>query len=137
MNRTELEAVRKTKSSRRIPETRGRDTMTTEPKMDAMGFEDAVRLLEQTVADLETGELGLDRSLAKYQEGVQLLAHCYGLLENAERVVALLRGIDTDGNPVTVPFDITASVERQPPGGSRAAATAQPAPCDAGEGEVF
>jgi exodeoxyribonuclease VII small subunit len=87
--------------------------MASEPRIDAVGFEAAVRLLEQTVSDLETGDLGLDRSLARYQEGVQLLAHCYGLLENAERVVGLLRGIDADGNPQTVPFDLPAPIERQ------------------------
>lgn len=96
--------------------------MDIEPRIDAVGFEDAVRLLEQTVEELEAGDLGLDRSLARYQEGVQLLAHCYGLLANAERVVALLRGVDGDGNPVTVPFQMTATVECQAPDAGEATA---------------
>jgi exodeoxyribonuclease VII small subunit len=42
---------------------------------------------------------------------------CYGLLERAERAVALLTGVDPDGNPVTVPFDSTATdqAEKVPP----------------------
>src|SRR6476646_3551406 len=97
----------------------GVDPMDSTRKTTEVGFEDAVRLLERTVEDLESGDLGLDRSLARYQEGVQLLAHCYGLLENAERVVALLRSVDADGNPETTPFAATATMDRESLGPGR------------------
>jgi exodeoxyribonuclease VII small subunit len=86
--------------------------MPDQTKTDVVGFEAAVRQLEQTVEDLESGELGLDGALAKYQQGVRLLAHCYHLLDGAERTVALLKGVDADGQPVTMPFDGTATAER-------------------------
>jgi exodeoxyribonuclease VII small subunit len=72
---------------------------------DAPGFEDALRRLEQTVKALETGDLGLDDALATYGQGVRLLAHCQGLLNAAERQVALLTGVSDDGSAETVPFD--------------------------------
>ncbi|HEV3165847.1 MAG TPA: exodeoxyribonuclease VII small subunit [Isosphaeraceae bacterium] len=87
--------------------------MLSTAKIDAAGFEAAVQQLEQTVSDLENGDLGLDLALAKYELGVQLLTHCYGLLGGAERVVSLLKGVDAEGNPVTSPFDATATADRE------------------------
>jgi len=87
--------------------------MVSVTKPDAAGFEAAVQQLEQTVADLESGELGLDLALAKYQVGIQLLSRCYSLLDGAERMVAVLKGVDGDGNPITGPFDATATTERE------------------------
>jgi exodeoxyribonuclease VII small subunit len=87
--------------------------MSGATKIDAVGFEAAVQQLEQTVAELESGELGLDGALAKYQQGVSLLTRCYSLLDGAERVVAVLNSIDAAGNPETVAFDATATVERE------------------------
>ena len=75
-------------------------------------FEAALDQLERTVEELEAGELGLDAALAKYEQGVRLLAHCHGLLEGAERKVALLAGVDGQGLPILAPFDATATAER-------------------------
>jgi len=100
--------------------------MSDETRIDEVGFEAAVRELEQTVADLESGELGLDRALAKYQQGVQLLTRCYGLLDGAERIVALLKGVDAEGNPVTAPFDATATAGREAAAEPRRAVRANP-----------
>lgn len=80
--------------------------------LDGVGFEEAMRKLEDAVDDLESGDLDLDGALFRYQLGVRLLSHCYGLLEGAERRVALLEGIDAAGNPVAAPFDATATADR-------------------------
>ena len=82
--------------------------------IDADGFEAALRQLERTVDDLEGGDLGLDGALAKYELGVKLLTHCYGLLDGAERVVALLDAVDAAGSPQTSPFDAAATAGREP-----------------------
>lgn len=58
-----------------------------------------------------SGEPELSAALAKYETGVRLLNQCYGLLERAERSVALLTGVDAQGNPTTSPFDATATIE--------------------------
>jgi len=70
-----------------------------------LSFEEALARLEAIVVDLEDGEIGLSESLARYEEGIKLLGQCHGLLEGAERRVALLSGFDSEGNPVTEPFD--------------------------------
>ena len=72
---------------------------------DEPSFEDALRNLEQVVDDLERGEPELSSALKKYELGVRLLARCQTVLEQAERSVALLTGVDAAGNPVATPFD--------------------------------
>jgi exodeoxyribonuclease VII small subunit len=89
--------------------------VTDQAEWEDLGFEVALERLEVMVGDLESGRLGLDQALARYQLGVQLLGHCYRLLEGAERSVALITGLDSDGNPQTARFDATATADRQPP----------------------
>jgi exodeoxyribonuclease VII small subunit len=72
-------------------------------------FESAVGQLEEIVEALERGEPELTTALAKYEVGVRLLNQCYGLLERAERSVALLTGVDEQGKPSTLPFDASAT----------------------------
>jgi exodeoxyribonuclease VII small subunit len=75
-----------------------------------LGFEAAVSHLEEIVDSLERGEPELAKALTKYETGVRLLSRCYALLEHAERSVALLTGTDVEGNPITAPFDATATL---------------------------
>jgi exodeoxyribonuclease VII small subunit len=77
-------------------------------------FEDVLRRLEQIVDDLERGEPELASALAKYEQGVRLLAQCHAVLEKAERSVALLTGVDEAGNPLTSPFEATVTTEPEP-----------------------
>jgi exodeoxyribonuclease VII small subunit len=100
--------------------------MAKETEIDVMGFEAAIRRLEQTVAELESGELGLDGALASYEVGVRILKRCYGLLESAERTVAILTGVGPDGQPLTSPFDATATLDREAPFEARGEARAWP-----------
>jgi exodeoxyribonuclease VII small subunit len=74
-------------------------------------FEDALSQLEQIVEALERGEPELTAALDQYEKGVRLLSQSYAILERAERSVALLTGIDDQGNPITAPFDATATIE--------------------------
>lgn len=75
-------------------------------------FEDALCELESIARELEDGSIGLDESLAKFEQGVSLLRHCYGILDSAEKKIAVLAGFDDDGNPVLKPFDASATVEQ-------------------------
>jgi len=50
----------------------------------ALSYEEAFGQLEDLVAQLETGELSLERSVALYALGRRLSAHCQNLLEQAE-----------------------------------------------------
>jgi exodeoxyribonuclease VII small subunit len=94
----------------------------TEEKETEIRFEAAVGRLEQIVESLERGEPDLAAALSKYETGVRLLTQCYGLLERADRAVALLAGVDEQGKAVTAPFDATATIERESPSSSSQAA---------------
>ena len=61
------------------------------------GFEAHLEALEEIVEQLESGELDLDGSLERYQEGVKRLKSCYDLLREAERKVTMLVR-DADGS---------------------------------------
>jgi exodeoxyribonuclease VII small subunit len=76
-------------------------------------FEQALIQLERIVASLERGEPELTAALAKYENGVLLLTQCHRLLDQAEQSVALLTGVDDAGNPLTAPFDATATITRE------------------------
>jgi exodeoxyribonuclease VII small subunit len=73
-------------------------------------FEVALAELERIVASLERGEPELTSALSKYEKGVQLLSVCHRLLEKAEHSVAILTGVDEQGNALTAPFDATATI---------------------------
>ena len=65
-------------------------------------FETSLSKLEQITADLEQGELGLDKSLKKFAEGIQLVEFCNERLEDARNQVELL--IEKNGQLTSVPF---------------------------------
>jgi len=73
-------------------------------KKKAEGFEDHLGALESIVEELESGELTLDDSLKRYQEGVKRLQACHEILRDAERQVKqLVEG--AGGSPAEEPFD--------------------------------
>lgn len=74
-----------------------------------IAFEAALAELERIVEALERGGPDLGEALAGYARGVELLGHCQGVLDRAERSVALLTGVDAGGEPITSPFDAAAT----------------------------
>lgn len=58
--------------------------------MAEIKFEEALKKLEKIVLDLEAGEMSLDESLAKYEEGIKLSKICSRQLEAAKSKVELL-----------------------------------------------
>ena len=75
------------------------------PPLADMSFEEALRALEQVVRKLEGGEATLDESIALYERGEKLRAHCQARLDSAQaRIEKIVQG--ADGKPTgTVPFD--------------------------------
>lgn len=70
-----------------MSETRPDPKPDPEP-VDALSFEDAMRELEQVVDRLESGDAPLDASIALYERGAKLKAHCEAKLKAAELKVA-------------------------------------------------
>ena len=59
-------------------------------------FEEAMQQLETVAEELEKGNLNLDESVSKFEEGMKLSKQCSELLENAEkRITVLLKNGDT------------------------------------------
>ena len=58
--------------------------------MTEIKFEDALKKLEDIVGDLERGDLSLDDSLAKYEEGIRLSVICTKKLEAAKKKIEML-----------------------------------------------
>lgn len=54
-------------------------------------FETALAQLESLVAQMETGALALDQSLAAYEQGVELAKICQRRLDQAEQQVKVLQ----------------------------------------------
>ena len=74
-------------------------------KVDSQAtFEESLQKLQNSLAKLEEGNLGLDETLAEYEAGVTHLRRCYGKLEAAERKVEQLVSVDEEGNARTEPF---------------------------------
>lgn len=67
-------------------------------------FESAAEKLETIVAELESGDLTLGDSLARYEEGRTLIRRCYELLESAERRIEELIE-DENGRIEERPFE--------------------------------
>jgi exodeoxyribonuclease VII small subunit len=53
-------------------------------------FEESVAQLEQIVAAIESGQIGLEESLAKYEQGMALVKRCRGILDSAEKRIEQL-----------------------------------------------
>ena len=53
-------------------------------------FEEALKKLEDIVSQLEGGDISLDASLAKYEEGVKLVRLCQKKLELAKKKIEIL-----------------------------------------------
>ena len=70
-----------------------------------MSFEDAMNELETVVTSLEGSQVALDDSIAMYERGDALKAHCEAKLKTAEEKVAKIT-FGNDGQPAGLtPFD--------------------------------
>jgi exodeoxyribonuclease VII small subunit len=56
----------------------------------AKSFEESVAELEKIVAAIESGQIGLEESLAKYEQGMELVKRCRGILDRAEKRIEQL-----------------------------------------------
>ena len=74
-------------------------------RADEHCFEVALSRLEAIVHRLEDGQLGLSESLASYEEAIGYLKQCHEALQQAERKIMVLTGVDAEGNPVAEPLD--------------------------------
>jgi exodeoxyribonuclease VII small subunit len=65
-------------------------------------FEDSLAKLEKITEELESGDLSLEESLKKFEEGVKLAEFCNSKLDEAQQKVTLL--LKKDGARIEVGF---------------------------------
>ena len=62
-----------------------------------LSFEDALQKIREIVTALESGDLTLEESMAKYQDGSQLIQQCRKTIDSAEmRIIELTREDETE-----------------------------------------
>ena len=95
-------------------------------------FEECFRVAERAVEALERGELSLEDSLRRYEEGLRALHSCYEILERTQRRIEVLGEevgsvVDGDDGPQWRPAaslsllaEALAAIEKRPPAGAGA-----------------
>ncbi|GJM25694.1 MAG: hypothetical protein DHS20C16_21090 [Phycisphaerae bacterium] len=56
-----------------------------------LSFEEAMAQLTAIADDIEKGEIGLEESITRYEEGMKLLAQCQSILASAEQRIVKLK----------------------------------------------
>ena len=66
-------------------------------------FEESMKKLETIVTELENGNLNLDESVKKFEEGMKIAKQCNNILENAEKKITIL--LEKNGDFEEKPLD--------------------------------
>ena len=72
-------------------------------------FEEAMTKLESITVELEKGNLSLEESMAKFEEGMKLSKTCNEILQNAEKKITIL--LEENGTLKEENFDPTKGEE--------------------------
>ena len=71
--------------------------------MNKDNFEESMKKLETIVTELENGNLNLDESVKKFEEGMKIAKQCNTILEDAEKKITIL--LEKDGELKEEEFD--------------------------------
>ena len=71
--------------------------------MSKDNFEESMKKLEGIVTELENGNLNLDESVKRFEEGMKIAKQCNTILENAENKITIL--LEKDGELKEEDFD--------------------------------
>lgn len=71
-------------------------------------FEEALKQLEAIADQIEKGQIGLEESIVKYEEGMGLVKYCRDVLTQAELRIQKLQE-KPDGALAAVPFQPTSN----------------------------
>lgn len=76
-------------------------------------FEEALAELEKLVEEIESGRIGLEESIVRYEKGTKLIKQCRTILDAAEKRIQLLA--KAEGGELTPSGELEES--SQEPGG--------------------
>lgn len=77
---------------------------------EKLKFEEAMERLDSIVEAMESGRVGIEESIARYEEAMRLAAHCRRILEQAELRIQQIQ-LDAAGKPQATPFQPTPAAE--------------------------
>lgn len=72
--------------------------------MKELKFEEAMQKLETIASDLEKGDLSLEESVTKFEEGMKLSKQCNDMIEKAEKKITIL--LQKDGKIEEEKFEV-------------------------------
>jgi len=72
--------------------------------MSKENFEESMKKLEDIVTELEKGNLNLDESVEKFEEGMKIAKQCNTSWEDAEKKITIL--LEKDGELKEEDFDV-------------------------------
>jgi exodeoxyribonuclease VII small subunit len=75
------------------------------PDIAKLGFEDALKQLEDIVRDLESGKGKLEDAITSYERGAALKQHCERKLAEAQMKIEKIM-LGADGSVKAVPADL-------------------------------
>jgi exodeoxyribonuclease VII small subunit len=61
------------------------------PDLQSLAFENGIKILEELVEGVETGNFSLDKSIIAYERGSALMAHLKSQLEGAEQKLKMIQ----------------------------------------------
>ncbi len=73
-----------------------KDVLSKKDAENDLKFEEAIKQLEEIASELEKGDLDLDSSVSKFEEGMKISKKCNSLLEDAEKRITIL--LNDNGN---------------------------------------
>jgi len=76
-------------------------------------FEEALARLESIVSAMESGEIGIEESIARYEEAMALATHCRQILDAAELRIQQIQA-DAAGRLTATPFEAPAAADDPP-----------------------
>lgn len=77
-------------------------------------FEQAMQRLDAIVEAMESGEIGIEESISKYEEAMKLAAHCRKILDESEQRIKQIQ-LDAAGEPQAEPFEPPAAPAGEEP----------------------
>ncbi|OQA02298.1 MAG: Exodeoxyribonuclease 7 small subunit [Planctomycetes bacterium ADurb.Bin401] len=56
-------------------------------EINNLTFEQAIKKLTEIVSKIEDGQISLEQSLTQYEQGMELIKYCRGVLQKAEKKI--------------------------------------------------
>jgi exodeoxyribonuclease VII small subunit len=84
----------------------------SDEEIQALSYEQGYDHLQEIVQQIEQGQVGLQESVARYEDAMKLIAHCRKILKQAEQKVLLLQQ-GNQGQVSLEPFQVPAEGDAQ------------------------